>query len=403
MEKDMKNIRTNYQHTIYACYIGYITQAIVNNFVPLLFLTFHNTYQLPLSQISLLVTINFCTQLLVDLLSAKYVDRIGYRAAIILANVFAALGLAGLGVFPSIFPNAFSGLCTAAILYAVGGGLIEVLVSPILEACPTEGKSAAMSLLHSFYCWGSVLVVVLSTVLFKIFGIGSWKSVAAFWALIPVFNIFYFSQVPIQTLVEEGQGMSIMELLKTRIFWILALLMVCAGASELAMSQWASAFAESGLHVSKTIGDLAGPCFFATAMGCARVFHARFAEKVDLYQYLGACAVLCIISYLLVSLSPWPVLSLLGCGLCGVSVGAMWPGTFSLASRECPKGGTALFAFLALAGDAGCTSGPTLVGFVSSVFGDDLKKGLFFACIFPVLLIAGLELCRRALRNNTKV
>lgn len=398
----MSSLRTNYQHTIYACYIGYITQAIVNNFAPLLFLTFHNTYQLPLSEISLLVTVNFCTQLLVDLLSAKYVDRIGYRTAIVLAHVFAAAGLIGLGVFPSLFPSAFSGLCTAVVLYAVGGGLTEVLIGPILEACPTEGKSAAMSLLHSFYCWGSVLVVLLSTVLFKIFGIGVWKLVTAFWALIPLFNIFYFSQVPIQTLMEEGEGMSIPELLRTKIFWLLALLMICAGASELAMSQWASAFAESGLHVSKAIGDLAGPCLFAALMGCARVFHAHFAERVDLYRYLGACALLCIISYMLASLSPWPILSLLGCGLCGMSVGAMWPGTISLASKECPRGGTALFALLALAGDAGCASGPTLVGLVSSVFGDDLKKGLLFACIFPILLIAGLGLCRRKLGNNTK-
>lgn len=395
----MKSIRTDYRHTIYACYIGYITQAVVNNFAPLLFLTFHSTYQLPLSQISLLVTVNFCTQLLADLLSAKYVDRIGYRTAIVLAHVFAAVGLIGLGVFPSLFPSAFAGLCAAVVLYAVGGGLTEVLISPILEACPTEGKSAAMSLLHSFYCWGSVLVVLVSTSLFKIFGIGSWRLVSALWALIPLLNIFYFSQVPIQTLVNEDEGMSISELFCTKIFWLLALLMVCAGASELAMSQWASAFAESGLHVSKAIGDLAGPCLFAVLMGCARVFHAYFAERTDLYKYLSVCALLCIVSYMLASLSPWPGLSLAGCGLCGVSVGAMWPGTFSLASRECPRGGTALFAFLALAGDAGCAAGPTLVGFVSAMFGDDLKKGLLFACLFPVLLLTGLALCRRQLER----
>lgn len=398
----MSRIRTDYRHTIYACYIGYITQAVVNNFAPLLFLTFQTTYRIPLSQISLLVTVNFCTQLLVDLLSAKYVDRIGYRRAVILAHLFAASGLLGLGIFPDIFPDAFWGLCAAVVLYAIGGGLTEVLISPILEACPTEKKSAAMSLLHSFYCWGSVLVVLLSTVWFRLFGVGTWKLLAAVWALIPLLNSVYFSQVPIQKLVEDGDGMRISDLLRTGIFWILALLMFCSGASELAMSQWASAFAESGLHVSKTVGDLAGPCMFAAAMGCARVLHARLAGKADLYQYLGVCALLCVLSYVLASMSPWAVLSLIGCGLCGVAVGAMWPGTFSLASRECPRGGTALFAFLALAGDAGCASGPALVGLVSAALGDDLKRGLLFACVFPVLLIAGLVLCRRHLGTSAR-
>lgn len=391
------SIRTSYKHTIAASYIGYITQAIVNNFAPLLFITFHDTYGISLEKIGLLVTVNFGTQLLVDLISAKYVDKIGYRTAIVAAHIFAAAGLIGLGFLPDLFSNPYPGICLAVILYAIGGGLTEVLISPIVEACPTDGKSAAMSLLHSFYCWGSVLVVLLSTVLFSVLGMDSWKTVACLWAVIPLFNVFYFTQVPIASLVEDGEGMSIGMLFRSKMFWILALLMVCSGASELSMSQWASAFAESGLQVSKAVGDLTGPCFFAVLMGSARVFHAKFADRLELSRYMGFCALLCIAGYLLAALSPAAVLSLLGCGICGFSVGVMWPGTFSLASEKCPKGGTAMFALLALAGDTGCSLGPTVVGFVSAALNDNLKTGLLSAVIFPVLLLFGLFLCKKML------
>ena len=390
------SIKNNYKHTIYACYIGYITQAIVNNFVPLLFLTFHNSYGISLDRIGLLVTVNFGTQLLIDLLSAKFADRLGYRRLIVAAHLFAAAGLIGLAVLPSLLPDAYMGLCAAVMIYAVGGGLTEVLISPIVEACPTEGKASAMSLLHSFYCWGSVLVVVLSTLLLKVCGMEAWRGIACMWALLPLANAIYFLKVPIAPLVEEGESMGIGGLLRSGIFWILALLMVCAGASELGMSQWASAFAESGLHISKAAGDLAGPCFFAVLMGLGRVLHAKCAERINLYFYLGGCAVGCALSYLLAVFSPFPLLALFGCGLCGFSVSAMWPGTFSLAGEKCPKGGTAMFALLALAGDTGCSLGPTLVGYVSAALGDNLHQGLLAVVIFPLLLLGGLILLYRS-------
>lgn len=389
------SIRNSYKHTIYACYIGYITQAIVNNFAPLLFLTFHTGYGISLERIGLLVTVNFGTQLLIDLLSAKFADRLGYRRLIVAAHLFAAAGLIGLALFPSLLPNAYGGLCLAVVIYAVGGGLTEVLISPIVEACPTDGKVSAMSLLHSFYCWGSVLVVLLSTLLFWIFGTGAWKGIACLWAVIPLANAVYFLKVPIAPLVPDGESMSMSGLLRSGIFWLLVLLMVCAGASELSMSQWASAFAESGLQVSKAAGDLAGPCFFAVLMGLGRVLHAKFAEKINLYFYLGGCAVGCIVSYLLAVFSPVPLLALLGCGLCGFSVSVMWPGTFSLAGEKCPRGGTAMFALLALAGDTGCSLGPTLVGYVSAALGDDLRRGLLTAAVFPLFLLGGLVLLYR--------
>lgn len=388
------NMRNDYNHTLYACYIGYITQAIVNNFIPLLFLTFQSTYGIPLSQITLLITANFVVQLVTDIAATKFVDRIGYRISALTAHVFAAAGLIGIGVLPEVFPSPFAGLLISVSFYAVGGGLIEVIISPIVEACPTSRKAAAMSLLHSFYCWGSVFVILLSTVFFTVAGISSWKIMAFLWAVIPLVNTIYFSQVPIAALVEDGQSMGVRQLFRTKLFWIFALLMLCAGASELSMSQWASAFAESGLNVSKTFGDLAGPCLFAVLMGSARVFYARFSERIRLPKFMAASGILCIISYLLAVLAPTPALGLLGCALCGLSVGIMWPGTFSLAAAACPKGGTAMFALFALAGDLGCMTGPTLVGFVSGTSGGILQTGLAAAAVFPVLFLLGLSLFR---------
>ena len=393
-------MKDKYQNTMYACFVGYIVQAIVNNFVPLLFLTFESSYGIPLSQITMLITFNFGIQLLVDLLSAKFVDKIGYRVSIVMAHIFAALGLAGLVVLPDLLPNAFAGLLIAVVVYAIGGGLIEVLISPIMESCPSENKEKAMSLLHSFYCWGHVGVVLLSTLFFWLFGIANWKILALLWVIIPVCNGILFCKVPIAPLIEEGEtGLSLRELCKNRIFWILMLMMMCAGASEQAVSQWASTFAEQGLGVSKTIGDLAGPMSFAILMGSARAFYGKFGDRIDLDKFMQASSLLCIVSYLCISLSPSPFFSLIGCSLCGLSVGIMWPGTFSKASAALRNGGTAMFALLALAGDVGCSGGPTLVGFVTGLASDDLKKGILAGIIFPILLIVGIVSLKKAKRH----
>lgn len=392
-------MKDKYQNTMYACFVGYIVQAIVNNFVPLLFLTFESSYGIPLSQITMLITFNFGIQLLVDLLSAKFVDKIGYRVSIVMAHIFAALGLAGLVVLPDLLSNAFAGLLIAVVTYAIGGGLIEVLISPIMESCPSENKEKAMSLLHSFYCWGHVGVVLLSTLFFWFFGIANWKILALLWVIIPVCNGILFCKVPIAPLIEEGEtGMSLRELCKNRIFWILMLMMMCAGASEQAVSQWASTFAEQGLGVSKTIGDLAGSMSFAILMGSARAFYGKFGDRIDLDKFMQASSLLCIVSYLCISLSPSPLFSLIGCSLCGLSVGIMWPGTFSKASAALRNGGTAMFALLALAGDVGCSGGPTLVGFATGLASDDLKKGILAGIIFPILLIVGIVSLKKAKR-----
>lgn len=389
-------MKNQYGKTITACFVGYIVQAVVNNFVPLLFLTFQKNYGIPLSQITLLVTFNFGIQLLVDLLSVGFVDRIGYRVSMIIAHALAATGLILLTILPEALPSPFAGILIAVMIYAVGGGLLEVLVSPVVEACPSDNKEKAMSMLHSFYCWGHVGVVLLSTLFFRVFGIGNWKILALIWALIPIANAFAFGRVPMASLIEDGeQGLKLGELFRIKIFWVLLIMMVCAGASEQAVSQWASTFAEHGLGISKTMGDLAGPMAFAVLMGASRAFYGKYGDRINLDRFMIYSSSLCILSYLGISLLPVPLLSLAACAICGLSVGIMWPGTFSKAASALPKGGTAMFALLALGGDVGCSGGPTVVGIVADRLGDNLKMGILAGVAFPILLLAGIVLCGR--------
>ncbi len=392
-------MKNPYQKTIYACFTAYIVQAVVNNFVPLLFLTFQSSYHIPLSRITLLVTFNFGLQLLVDLASVGFVDRIGYRASMALAHALAAAGLALLAILPEILPSPFLGILLSVMVYAVGGGLIEVVVSPVVEACPSNHKEQAMSLLHSFYCWGHVAVVLLSTVFFALFGTGHWRVLALVWALVPLCNLFAFLRVPIVSLMKDGEkGMTLGELARNKIFWVFLLMMLCAGASEQGVSQWASTFAEKGLGVGKSVGDLAGPMAFAVLMGTSRAVYGKYGGRLNLDHFMAGSALLCAATYLCISLVPSPVVGLAGCAVCGLSVGIIWPGTFSKAAAGLPRGGTALFALMALAGDMGCSGGPTLVGMVSSALGDDLKKGILAGIVFPVLLLVGLALSRKGKR-----
>lgn len=385
-------MKYSYDCTMRACFTGYIVQAIVNNFVPLLFLTFQRTYHIPLQQITLLVTFNFGIQLLTDLLSVAFVDRMGYQASMVLAHILSAMGLICLTVLPEWMGHPFAGILISVIVYAVGGGLLEVLVSPVVEACPSTHKEKAMSMLHSFYCWGHVGVVLFSSIFFKLAGIENWKLLAVLWAVIPILNALVFTRVPIAPVLPEGEeGMTIGTLFQNRTFWLLFVMMICAGASEQSVSQWASLFAEKGLGISKTAGDLAGPMAFAVLMGVSRAFYGNYGEKINLDRFMAVSSVLCILSYLCLVFMPVPVLSLAGCALCGLSVGIMWPGTFSRASKALPAGGTALFALLALGGDIGCSGGPSLVGMVSGMCKGNLKIGILAALIFPVLLLTGAK------------
>lgn len=390
------SVQNQYNKTITACFVGYIVQAIVNNFAPLLFLMFQSSYGVSLSQLTLLVAFNFGIQLLVDLCAVGFADRLGYRRCMLLAHILAAAGLALLTVLPEVFPTAFGGILTAVAVYAVGGGLLEVVVSPVVEACPSANKEKAMSMLHSFYCWGHAGVVLLSTLFFYTAGIRHWKLLALAWALVPLCNAAAFTRVPIAPLIAEGrQGLPLGRLLRTKLFWLLLLMMVCAGASEQAVSQWASAFAEQGLGISKTVGDLAGPMAFALLMGLARAFYGKYGHRICLERFMVYSCCLCVLAYLGAALSPVPLLSLAACAVCGLSVGIMWPGTFSRASAALPGGGTAMFALLALGGDVGCAGGPALVGMVSGALHDTLKLGILAGVVFPLLLLLGLVLCGR--------
>ena len=389
---------SKYRKTLLACYLGFVTQAITANFAPLLFLTFKNTYSLSLEQISGIPFIFFFTQLLTDLAAAKFVDRIGYRVCVVASQVLSAIGLVLLAVLPDLLPGPLIGILISVVLYAMGSGLIEVLISPIVEACPFDNKDGMMSLLHSFYCWGTVGVILGSTLFFVTFGIQHWRILAVVWAALPFCNAFNFVKCPIERLVEDGDSMSIGQLFHTPIFWLMALLMVCSGASEISMAQWASAFTESALGVSKTVGDLAGPCLFAVLMGVSRAYYGKNSEKLDLTKTMLGCGLLCVCCYLLASLASSPILGLAGCAVCGISVGIMWPGTLSISAQKCPKGGTAMFALLALGGDLGGSIGPTLVGGVSSLADSGLKAGLLAASFFPILLIVGLCILKKAAR-----
>ena len=390
----------NYKKTLIACYLGFITQAISANFAPLLFLMFKDTYGISFEMIALVPMIFYLTQLLVDLVAVKFADIIGYRTCVVASQVVSAAGLLLMAFLPDILPNPFIGILISVVLYAIGSGLIEVLLSPIVEACPFENKAGVMSLLHSFYCWGAVGVVLGSTLFFAIFGMVYWQILTVIWAVVPLLNIFNFLSCPIERLVEDGEGLRIGQLLRLPLFLLMIVLMICVGASEATMTQWASAFTESALGVSKTVGDLAGPCLFAVFMGLSRMFYGKKSEKLDLTKVMLGCGLLCVVCYLLAALSPIPIIGLIGCALCGLSVGIMWPGTISISSQKCPKGGTAMFAFLAIAGDLGAAVGPTMVGGIADAAGGDLKTGLLFATLFPIVMIIGLILLIKKFRRN---
>lgn len=387
--------QNRYKKTLIACYLGFVTQAISANFTPLLFLTFKTTYGITLEKIAMIPMVFYLTQLFVDYAATKFADKLGYRICVVASQILSAFGIASMSFLPELLPTPFLGILISVILYAIGSGLIEVLVSPIVEACPFENKSGMMSLLHSFYCWGAMGVILGSTLFFTIFGINNWKILTLIWAIIPLYNTLNFIKCPINKLPDSDESRGIRQLFQMPLFCFMILLMVCSGASEACMAQWASAFTESALGVSKTIGDLAGPCLFALFMGVARMLYGKFSEKLDLIKVMLFCGILCTACYLLASLSTLPILGLIGCALCGSAVGIMWPGSISISSQRCPKGGTAMFAFLALAGDLGAMISPAMVGSLSELAGGNLKIGLFVATIFPIILVVGLLLLKR--------
>lgn len=387
----MKDLRTKlgYSHTRAACCLAYVTQSVAAMFMPLLFVRFGSEFGLSLDRLTALVTVTFFTQIFVDAAAPLIVKKTGYRALAITAALFSFCGILGLYFMADIVPGAFWGLFICTVLYAIGSGLIEVLITPIVDSCPTDKKAGSMAFVHSAYCAGCALVVLLSTVYFAVFGIENWRYLAVLFSAVPLLAAVSFSLVPIVTPEEVRERGRVRDMFKDPLFWLFGVVMICAGASELSMSQWASAFAEAGLGVSKTMGDLLGPCAFAVLMFIGRILYGRISDRVDIIKVMFGCGALCIVSYLLASFASNPVVALMGCCLCGLAVAPMWPATFSLCGKYMPNISSAVFAVYALLGDVGCTGGPTAVGIIS---GDssNISKGLSVALVFPALLIVCL-------------
>lgn len=386
----MSYLKQSYKRTFTASCIAFVCQAIVVNLAPLLFVTFQKEWGLSVGKIGFLVTYNFLIQLTSDILASRIADKAGYKKCVIVAHIFCGAGLLGLGQLPYLFSDPYVGLLLATTIYAAGGGLLEVLISPIVEALPMKNKSAAMNLTHGFYAWGYTVVVILSTVYLKLAGIMNWRLLTALWAVVPFGNIFLFAGAPILSLPKEPEEEKQGSVFRQKILWLFALLILCGGAAEQAIGQWASYFAETGLKVDKATGDLLGPCLFAALMGVSRVAYGFFGHRIPLKKCLLICGALCSASYLLTVFSPLPILSLAGCACCGLFVGIMWPGMVSVSAQAFPKGGTAMFALLAVAGDIGCGLGPCVVSAVSGVFDDRLRAGLLAATLFPILFAAGM-------------
>ena len=395
----MKKRIFKFRHTKLVCYSGYVVQAIVNNFVPLLFVYFGARYNIPLIKITFIIAFNFALQLMIDLASALFVDRIGYRSSMLLSNFLSAAGLVLLTILPDILPDAFSGILISVAVYAVGGGLLEVIINPIIESCPSHNKAAAMSILHSFYSWGCAAVILVSTLFFRFIGLEQWRLITRMWCIVPVLNMLVFPFVPLsKRLTDSQRGLSARELFSDRRFITVLLMMFSAGAAEMTISQWVSAFAETGLKVSKTVGDLAGAFFFAVLFGLSRTIYGKWGARLDLLRTMRYSTILCIAAFMLIVLSPYPALSLIGCGISGFAVGIFWPGTVSLAARSFGLGGTLMFSLLAFAGDVGCTSGPALAGAVAAAAGDQLKAGIAAAVIFPVIM----AVCAARMQKSTE-
>ncbi len=387
--------RLSFNHTIYASYIAYMVQALVNNFTPLLFITFSVTYGITLDKIGFLVSINFIFQLIIDFIAAKVVDKIGYRASMLFAHFSAGFGFILLSFLPEIM-DPYTAILISTLFTAVGGGLVEVTVSPVVEATPSTGaKEAAMSLLHSFYCWGQLFTIIVSTLFFVIFGIENWRIMSVIWAFVPLLNFFYCIFIPINQLTEKGQALSFKKLFSNKVFWMFLLIMVCAGSTELTVAQWASALAEKNLNVSKTIGDLLGPCMFALFMGIVRALYAKISSKIVIENALLLSGVIGVIGYLMIALFKNPVISLAGCAFTGIASALLWPGTLSLSAKTIYGGGTAMFAFLALGGDLGCSVGPGIAGWVSELFGGNLQLGILSGIIFPIGIIIGVLIYKK--------
>lgn len=395
-------MKFTFKHTKLACYSSYMSSAVAINFPPILFIFFHKQFGLSLIDLGALISLNFGVQMITDIIGASIIDKkITCKQAAVTADALVAIGLLLLGVLPQIMSTKFLALIIATVVYSVGCGLLEVIISPIIEAIPEDGKASNMALLHSFYCWGQMVAILFSTLLLFIIGNHNWWIISILWAIVPAFASLLFSKVPVNTLPKEEKKSAI-SLFKNKIFLLFLLLMTASGAAEIAVAQWASMFVETALGVSKTTGDLLGPCMFALLMGISRVIYAKYSEKLNLSNYIAFCGILCIISYLVMVFVPDKYIALAAVGVVGFSVGIMWPGTLSLVSLKFPLGGTVMFAYLAIFGDIGCTTGPALAAAVSEnavLLGSPLKAGILACVVFPATVVV-LTLLLKKMRSE---
>lgn len=381
----MTELEKKYLPTKLAGYVGFIVQAIVNNFLPILFIVFQDVYGLGYEKLGRLIVINFATQMFIDFITPKIIHKLGYRRAAFLCQFTACVGLCLMAVLPRFMSNTYLAIIISIVFYATGSGLMEVILSPMIEMLPTGNKSGNMAVLHSFYCWGQTVVVPLTTLMVFIFGRENWTYIPLVWAVVPFVNMFTFLRVPIVEPDSEEKQSTFLELARTPKFVVYMVMMLCAGASEIAMSQWSSLFVEQALGVSKAIGDIVGPCLFALFMALGRVIYASLSKKVSFTRLLIWLNLLCFICYVMVALCHIAVLSLVFCALCGLSVSISWPGIYSAGARTFKTGGAVMFSAFAMCGDTGCALGPGLVGLVAEY--TNLNVGFLVAAVFPLIMV----------------
>lgn len=389
-----------YKSTIRACYIGNLVGALVTNLSPLLFVILMGSYNLSFEQVGRLVLINFFTQIIADLAFSKPVDTYGVRPFITLGHALVFIGFVMFAFSPRLFPHSpYTGLMLATVVFSCGGGLLELLLSAIVQAVPSDAKAAAMSLLHSFYAWGFIVVVVLTFLMLKLFGSANWPWLFLIWSLVPLFNFFNFLRVPLPPQVPDEHRTSTRVLASTPFFIFVVLGIALGGAAEVSMSQWTSAYAETTLGLSKQTGDLLGLCLFAGLLGLGRVLYGTYGKRFDIWRVMFLGSLFAAGCYLVAALSQHPIVSLVACAFCGLGVALLWPGSVTNAAHRFPFAGASMFAILAAGGDTGAAVGPWLLGLIADQIPTDfplspLRVGMVIGTLFP-LAMAGCLLIQR--------
>lgn len=417
------NIARSYGLTKVACYIGYVVQAVVNNLLSLLFVIFNaQPYNISLEKLGSIIFINFAAQLFIDYISVFFTSRFGYKKCVVFAQATSVVGFVLLGFLPRVIEPYF-GILFSILFLAVGSGLIEVLISPIIEALPSDNKASNMSFLHSFYCWGQVLTVIGTTALVFALGNDKWFYIPFVWSIIPFINTLLFTRCDILELENNSAHSSALSLLKNKSVYKYMVFMFCAGASEITMVQWSSFFVEKGFGTEKWLGDLIGPCLFAVLMGIGRIGYGILGKKVSLERLLCYFSALCFVCYLVVALSNNGIICALGCAVCGLSVSVMWPGVISLSAEKFHSSGTAIFSLMAMLGDIGCAVGPWILGLIAEYAFDynlgrhlisalninstqsNMQLGFLICSIFPLIMflffvISAVKRCIKATQNK---